>query len=68
MTNTDTPRTEDVPPYRYTARLANEIEEKWQDRWEEERTFWAPNPSGPLADGVDGVADRTKLYLVDKLP
>jgi leucyl-tRNA synthetase len=68
MTDTDTPRTEDAPPYRYTARLANEIEEKWQDRWEEERTFWTPNPSGPLADGFEGVADQTKLYVLDMFP
>ena len=51
MTETAEPRTDDVPPYRYNARLAGEIEQKWQDRWEDERTFWAPNPSGPLADG-----------------
>jgi leucyl-tRNA synthetase len=68
MTETDTPRTEDAPPYRYTARLANEIEQRWQDRWEEERTFWAPNPSGPLADGFDRVAGRTKLYVLDMFP
>ena len=46
-----TARADDAPPYRYTARLANEIEQRWQDRWEQERTFWTPNPSGPLADG-----------------
>jgi leucyl-tRNA synthetase len=68
MTDTETPRTEDAPPYRYTARLANEIEQRWQDYWEEERTFWTPNPSGPLADGFDGVAGRTKQYVLDMFP
>jgi leucyl-tRNA synthetase len=68
MTDTETPRTEDAPPYRYTARLANEIEQRWQNYWEEERTFWTPNPSGPLADGFDDVADRTKLYVLDMFP
>ena len=38
----------DAPAFRYNARLANEIEAKWQDRWEQERTFWAPNPTGEL--------------------
>jgi leucyl-tRNA synthetase len=68
MSDTTEPRTEDAPPYRYTARLANEIERRWQDRWEEERTFWVPNASGPLAEGFDQVADRTKLYVLDMFP
>ena len=46
----------------------NEIEQQWQDRWEDERTFWAPNPSGPLADGFERVADRAKLYVLDMFP
>ncbi|WP_370892452.1 leucine--tRNA ligase [Janibacter sp. GXQ6167] len=37
-------------PYRYTARLADQIETGWQDRWEAEGTFNAPNPAGPWAD------------------
>src|ERR671911_1351217 len=68
MTEAAQPRTEDAPPYRYTARLANEIEQRWQDYWEAERTFWTPNPTGPLADGFDRVADRTKLYVLDMFP
>ncbi|HEY4398645.1 MAG TPA: leucine--tRNA ligase [Acidimicrobiia bacterium] len=68
MTDTAEPRTADAPPYRYTAHLADEIEQRWQDRWEAERTFWTPNPSGPLADGFERVADRTKLYVLDMFP
>jgi leucyl-tRNA synthetase len=68
MTDTAKPRTEDVPPYRYTARLANEIEQKWQDRWDEERTFWTPNPTGPLSESFERAADRTKLYVLDMFP
>ncbi len=60
--------TADAPPYRYTARLAGEIERKWQDRWEAEHTFWTPNPSGPLADGLDHVAGRKKFYALDMFP
>src|SRR5215210_4380375 len=68
MTETAEPRTDDVPPYRYNARLAGEIEQKWQDRWERERTFWAPNPSGPLSDRFDRVAESAKLYVLDMFP
>ncbi len=58
----------DTPAFRYNARLANEIEAKWQDRWEADRTFWAPNPTGELAEGFAAVADRTKLYVLDMFP
>ncbi|HEX5587996.1 MAG TPA: class I tRNA ligase family protein, partial [Acidimicrobiia bacterium] len=58
----------DTPPHRYTARLANEIEGKWQDRWDAEHTFWAPNPAGPLGDDVGAAADRAKLYVLDMFP
>ena len=42
-------------PFRYDARLANEIELAWQDRWEAAGTFHAPNPAGPLSDGFGQV-------------
>ncbi len=58
----------DPPPFRYNAALANEIETKWQDRWDEDHTFWTPNPSGELADGFAAVADRRKLYALDMFP
>jgi leucyl-tRNA synthetase len=58
----------DAPAFRYSARLANQIEAKWQDRWEADRTFWAPNPTGPLREGFDAVADRRKLYVLDMFP
>ena len=49
-------------------RLANEIEARWKDFWEEHHTFWTPNPSGVLADGFDVVRDRTRLYVLDMFP
>jgi leucyl-tRNA synthetase len=58
---------EAAPAYRYTAALAAEIESRWQQRWEDERTFEAPNPSGPLGD-PDRVADRPKKYVLDMFP
>ncbi len=57
-----------VPAHRYTAALAGQIEVAWQDRWEAEGTFHAPNPIGPLADGFERVADREKLYVLDMFP
>ena len=57
-----------VPAHRYTAALAGQIELSWQDRWQREGTFRAPNPSGPLSDGFDKVAERPKLYVLDMFP
>ena len=56
-----------TPPYRYTAELANQIEARWQDRWEAEGTFDTPNPSGPLADGRT-LDPAEKFYLMDMFP
>jgi leucyl-tRNA synthetase len=56
------------PRFRYDARLANEIELRWQDRWEREGTFRSPNPVGALSDGFARVAGRTKFYLLDFFP
>jgi len=57
-----------IPPHRYTAALAGQIEAKWQDRWEAEGTFLAPNPVGPLSDGFERVKDLPKLYVLDMFP
>jgi leucyl-tRNA synthetase len=58
-------QTQDVPPFRYTAELANEIERRWQDRWEQEGTYHAPNPVGDLADGE---VPKDKLFVQDMFP
>ncbi len=59
---------DDAPPHRYTAALAQEIEERWQDRWDADGTFESPNPAGPLAD-PDAVAARgSKLFVLDMFP
>ena len=62
------PGTSDLPPYRYTAALAGEIELRWQDRWDAEQTFASPNPVGPLSAGFDAVAGRSKRYVLDMFP
>jgi leucyl-tRNA synthetase len=62
------PTSEDLPKFRYTAALANEIEARWQDRWEEEGTYHAPNPTGLLREGFERVAERPKLFVLDMFP
>ena len=57
-----------VPPHRYTAVLANEIETRWLDRWDAEGTFHTPNPVGPLSEGFEKVAGRPKFYVNDMFP
>ncbi|MHC4108376.1 MAG: class I tRNA ligase family protein, partial [Planctomycetota bacterium] len=50
-------------PYRYDARLANDLEARWQASWEEHATFVTPNPGDP---GFD--ASRPKFYCLDMFP
>ena len=56
---------QDVPPFRYTAALADTIETSWQDRWENEGTFNADNPAGDLAGPK---AEKEKFFLLDMFP
>jgi leucyl-tRNA synthetase len=58
----------DIPEHRYTAALAGQIEAAWQDRWEREGTFFAPNPVGDLSAGFDKVAGQPKLFVMDMFP
>jgi leucyl-tRNA synthetase len=55
-------------PFRYGARLAAEIELRWQQRWQEEHTFYSANPRGPLAGGFEAVRDQPKFYVLDMFP
>ncbi|MDA3644604.1 leucine--tRNA ligase [Saccharopolyspora indica] len=56
--------TEEVPQHRYTAETAVEIEQRWQQRWEERGTFHAPNPAGSLKGDVP----EGKLFVQDMFP
>ncbi|MBK5288110.1 MAG: leucine--tRNA ligase, partial [Acidimicrobiia bacterium] len=60
--------TDDTPRYRYDARLANEIEARWQDRWDADHTFWAPNPEGLLSEGAERIAGREPMFVLDMFP
>ncbi len=44
----------DVPAHRYDGRVAEEIETRWQARWDADGTYYAPNPTGPLAERLRG--------------
>jgi leucyl-tRNA synthetase len=56
-------------PYRYTPALAAQIEARWQDRWEKDGVFAAPNPVGPLADAAEaGAVDRPHAFIMDMFP
>ena len=61
---------EGTPRFRYDARLANEIELRWQDRWEREGTFRSRTARPPPLDVLVGrfLAGRPKFYLVDFFP
>jgi leucyl-tRNA synthetase len=59
---------EAAPPFRYSAALAADIESRWQDRWDAEGTFNAPNPTGPLAPTDGSAVPQDKLYLLDMFP
>jgi leucyl-tRNA synthetase len=60
VTHEESQMDEDTPPFRYDARLANEIELRWQDRWDSDGTF--RTPSLPASSG------RPKFYLLDFFP
>nr|GID84634.1 leucine--tRNA ligase [Actinoplanes derwentensis] len=58
----------ETPPFRYTAAMAGEIEQRWQDFWAQNGTFHAPNPSGELADPGHPRAGAPKLHVQDMFP
>ena len=66
MTSAPTPP-DDAPKFRYTGALAQEIELRWQDRWDAEGTYETPNPAGPLAE-PEKIGGRNKLFVLDMFP
>jgi leucyl-tRNA synthetase len=68
VTMSESDSTADVPPYRYTAAMAAEIEPHWQQYWAENGTFFAPNPTGELADPTHPRAGAPKLHVQDMFP
>ncbi|MFJ2786284.1 MULTISPECIES: leucine--tRNA ligase [unclassified Streptomyces] len=58
---------ETAAPHRYTAAMAADIEARWQDFWDAEGTYEAPNPTGDLAGDPEVVA-RPKKFIMDMFP
>ena len=57
------------PSFRYNAKLAQGIEEKWQKIWDDEGTFWAANVNGDLKDGKGHNAEgRPSYFAMDMFP
>ncbi|MEY4582216.1 MAG: Leucine-tRNA ligase [Pseudomonadota bacterium] len=54
---------EEILKFRYDAKLANEVESRWQTRWDELDAFRQPNPGEP---GFD--ATKPKFYCLDMFP
>ncbi|WP_121702962.1 leucine--tRNA ligase [Streptomyces sp. E5N298] len=61
------PVSADAAPHRYTAAMAAEIEARWQDFWDAEGTYAAPNPKGDLAGDPELVA-KPKKFIMDMFP
>jgi len=69
------PVSTDAPPFRYTPALAAEIEQRWQDKWEADGTFYTPNPTGHLTgpghhthDGRDIAQSGSPYFIMDMFP
>ncbi|MGO1599971.1 MAG: leucine--tRNA ligase [Brachybacterium sp.] len=64
-------------PHRYTADVADQIERRWQQRWDEDGTFHADNPVGELRGSAESLEDAAaatsaaapeKMYIMDMFP
>ena len=59
------------PAFRYNAAMAQGIEERWQQYWDEHGTFWAANVNGDLKDGAgrnaEGRHGFKELHLLANL-
>jgi len=58
----------DAPRYRYTAELANRIEQTWQDNWARWGTFNVANPVGSLAPTDGSTVPEDKMFVQDMFP
>lgn len=67
MSETNTPAPEAAEAHRYTAAMAADIEARWQDAWDEQGTYEAPNPTGDLA-GDPAVVAKPKKFIMDMFP
>ncbi len=68
VTDSTSTDTTDTPPFRYTAKLAGEIERRWQQTWAEQGTFHVPNPVGSLAPPDGSPVPADKMFVQDMFP
>ncbi|WP_030754610.1 leucine--tRNA ligase [Streptomyces sp. NRRL F-5135] len=66
-TNPAAPAEQAAAPYRYTGAMAADIEARWQDFWDADGTYQAPNPTGDLAGDAAEVA-KPKKFVMDMFP
>ncbi|MFF4229957.1 leucine--tRNA ligase [Streptomyces sp. NPDC001820] len=67
MSETSPAAAEVTAAHRYTAAMAADIEARWQDVWDAEGTYEAPNPVGDLAGDPAQVA-KPKKFVMDMFP
>ncbi|SUA03351.1 leucyl-tRNA synthetase [Mycolicibacterium fortuitum] len=58
----------DTPQHRYTAELAGQIEQSWQQTWAELGTFNVANPVGSLAPQDGSPLPEDKMFVQDMFP
>ena len=63
MTATDAPDTADTPAHRYTGALAQQIEARWQDRWDADGRLKAGRARGPSGRVPAGTTPPSELKL-----
>jgi leucyl-tRNA synthetase len=70
QTSKDELMSDDIPRHRYTAAVADQIEQRWQDRWDTAGTFHSANPAGPWAEPQDPRLQegRGHLMVMDMFP
>ena len=56
----------EIPPHRYNAALADDMESRWQAHWEASGAYETPNPAGELSSGHDPAGP--KLFVMDMFP
>ncbi|MQS37136.1 leucine--tRNA ligase [Streptomyces katsurahamanus] len=66
-TNSAASAAEVAAPHRYTAAMAADIEARWQDFWDADGTYAAPNPTGDLA-GDPALVAKPKKFIMDMFP
>ena len=55
--------TNDSFTYRYDARLAHDIEKKWQGYWADNNVFAAPNPVGDFHEPNSKLLNKPKRFV-----